>query len=174
VAADGTLLPDVTVPSQLPLIPLQVPPAGTHLTAGDGGAAVALLSAAPWQMLAHISQVTTVAGHGLVAQVRGGPALYFGGRDHLAAKWAAALAVLADSKSAGASYIDVSDPGRPAAGTAAPSGSSTTSGSAATPSLSTTTPSAVTATGTAPPSSSTGASTNTAGSPTTTGSSGGG
>ena len=61
--------------------------------------------------------MSTVAGHGLVAQVRGGPSIYFGDATELPrAKWHPATAVLADPSSAGAAYIDVTDPVRPAAG----------------------------------------------------------
>jgi hypothetical protein len=45
----------------------------------------------------------------------------------LAAKWRAVVAVLADPGSVGASYIDVTDPGRPAAGVSSGS-SAVTSG----------------------------------------------
>jgi hypothetical protein len=54
--------------------------------------------------------------HGVVVQLRNGPQLYFGPTDELAHKWAAVVAVLQNRDSAGAGYIDVSDPGRPAAG----------------------------------------------------------
>jgi cell division protein FtsQ len=115
VAADGTLLHDVQAPGSLPTIPLKVPPGGTRL-GGDSAGAVAVLAAAPWQFLARVSQVTTISGRGLAAQLRNGPSVYFGDRSRLAAKWSAAAAVLADSGSAGATYIDVTDPDRPAAG----------------------------------------------------------
>jgi cell division protein FtsQ len=116
VAADGTLLHDVSGTASLPLIPLRVPPGGPRLTGPGPAGAVALLAAAPYPMLTRIAQVTTVAGHGLVAQVRGGPSIYFGDGGRLRAKWVSAIAVLADPSSAGAAYIDVTDPGRPAAG----------------------------------------------------------
>jgi cell division protein FtsQ len=132
VASDGTLLRDLSGASALPRIPLAVPPGGTRLT-GAASNAVALLAAAPYELLAHLAQVTSTASHGLTVQVRNGPALYFGAATELAAKWAAAAAVLADQHSAGASYIDVSDPTRPAAGappqtaaTGQPSGTNTT------------------------------------------------
>jgi len=130
VASNGTLLHDVAAPASLPQIPLRVPPGGRQLTDHDALAAVALLSAAPPQWLWRISQVITLATHGLVAQIRGGPSVYFGDGKRLAAKWAAATAVLADSGSAGAAYIDVTDPQRPAAGAgsaaSSDAGSSTT------------------------------------------------
>ena len=131
VAADGTILRSVPATSTLPTIPVTVPPVGRRLSEGRAADAVALLAASPYQLLPKISQVTTVAGHGLVAQLRDGPSLYFGDTSRLAAKWLAVTEVLADSGSAGASYIDVTDPARPAAG-AGPgnAGASATSGSA--------------------------------------------
>jgi cell division protein FtsQ len=123
VAPDGTLLHDVVVSGALPSIPLNVPLTGT--TVNDAGAmqAVRLLAAAPPQLLSRISQVTTVASHGLVAQVRNGPSIYFGDSTEVAAKWIAAAAVLGAPGSAGALYVDVTDPQRPAAGTGDQSGS---------------------------------------------------
>jgi hypothetical protein len=59
-----------------------------------------------------------------VAQLRNGPSIYFGDANQLAAKWSAAVAVLADSGSAEAVYIDVTDPQRPAAGAGSDSNSS--------------------------------------------------
>jgi hypothetical protein len=88
--------------------------------------AVALLSAAPYPLLARISQASTDGQHGLVAQLRNGPSIYFGDSGRLAAKWTAAQAVLADAGSAGAAYIDVADPGRPAAGGGGGSGTAAT------------------------------------------------
>ena len=127
VAADGRLLRDTPEDASLPTISLQSAPPGSFLADPQARAAVALLAAAPYQLLSHISQVTTVAAHGLVAQLRDGPSIYFGDSSRLAAKWIAASQVLADAGSAGASYIDVTDPGRPAAGGGASSASTTTS-----------------------------------------------
>jgi cell division septal protein FtsQ len=130
VAGDGTLLHDVPASGSLPAIPLRVPPGGAQLTDRDALHAVALLAVAPYQLLSRISRVTTVPTHGLVAQLRSGPSIYFGDATRLHAKWAAATAVLADPGSAGAVYIDVTDPGRPAAG----AGSSGASSSGVSPS----------------------------------------
>ncbi len=116
VAADGTLLRDVPASSSLPSIPLRVLPGGVRLTDPQAREEVSLLTAAPDQILARLNQVTSESGHGLVAQVRGGPSIYFGDATRLSAKWAAAIAVLADPGSDGADYIDVTDPRRPAAG----------------------------------------------------------
>jgi cell division protein FtsQ len=124
VAGDGTLLPTVSA-TGLPTIPLRIPPGGSRVSDPTARGAVAILGAAPARLLESISQVTTVSGHGLVVQVRNGPSLYFGDATELSAKWQAATAVLADPGSAGAVYIDVTDPERPAAG----AGSSGNSGS---------------------------------------------
>jgi cell division protein FtsQ len=136
VAGDGTLLRSDAHVSSLPVIPLPVPPGGTRLT-GSALDEVAVLAAAPYQLVPHIRRVTYDGGHGLVAELRNGPSLYFGSADALAAKWAAATAVLASSSSAGAAYIDVSDPARPAAGAGAGAltpgaGTGTSSGATAT------------------------------------------
>jgi cell division protein FtsQ len=134
VAGDGTLLSDAVATSGLPRIPLAVPPGGTRLTGAARGA-VSLLAAAPYQMLPRLVQVTTTARHGLAAEIRNGPSIYFGDAQRLPAKWTAAVAVIADPTSAGAVYIDVSDPERPAAGGGTPAGSSSSAatGSASQP-----------------------------------------
>lgn len=119
VAADGTLLHDVMATQSLPRIPVAVPPGGTRLTDAGALGSVAVLAAAPYPFLARISQVTTSAQHGFVVALRGGPGVYFGAATRLAAKWTAATQVLADSGSAGAGYVDVTDPERPAAGASA-------------------------------------------------------
>jgi cell division protein FtsQ len=131
VASDGRLLRDAAQDASLPTIPLQNASAGSSLTDPQGLAALALVVAAPEQLLAHVSEVTTVAPHGLVAQLRSGPSIYFGDSSRLAVKWIAATQVLDDAGSAGASYIDVTDPERPAAGggsTASTTTSTTTGG----------------------------------------------
>lgn len=145
----GTLLPNVRVTGSLPLITLAERPIGEQLGQGWALGAARLLGAAPSAMLAKVTEVMTVAGHGLVAQIREGPSVYFGDSSDLSAKWSAAAAVLADPGSQGASYIDVTDPDRPAAGvaanvlgstsgTGASSGTSGTGGAASTASTGTT------------------------------------
>jgi cell division protein FtsQ len=135
VAGDGTLLHDAQITTPLPTIPVAVAPGGTRVI-GATLAVVRLLSAAPYQLLAKISQAVTGGAHGLTAQVRNGPKLYFGDGSELSAKWAAAAAVLAAPGSAGADYVDVTVPSRPAAGVGsdaagAPAGSGTTAASGA-------------------------------------------
>lgn len=116
VASDGTLLHDAGALPPLPLIELRAPPGGTRLTHANGLGVVALLAAAPYPLLTHLMQAGSTSARGLVAQVRGGPSIYFGDGTRLGAKWTAAAEVLANAGSAGAEYIDVSDPERPVAG----------------------------------------------------------
>jgi cell division protein FtsQ len=116
VSGDGTLLHDAGSTIPLPSIAVTVAPGGTRIT-GGALADVRLLAAAPYALLAKVAQATTDPGHGLVAQLRNGPRVYFGAAVQLSAKWAAAAAVLADPSANGAQYIDVTDPAHPAAGT---------------------------------------------------------
>ncbi len=138
VASDGTLLHDAGRLSRLPLITLHTAPGGTQITGGEGQEIVALLAAAPFAFLSHVAGASTTPGHGLTAQLRGGPAIYFGDAGRLHAKWAAAAAVLNASSSAGAEYIDVTDPQRPAAGANSGSTSASTSTANATSAVGTT------------------------------------
>ncbi len=116
VAGDGTLLHDAGPTPSLPALELRSVPGGPRLTDPEAMSAVALLAAAPYAMLARISQVSQGGPHGLTAQLRSGPAVYFGDSSQLAAKWRAAIAVLGDPGSAGAVYVDVTNPQHPAAG----------------------------------------------------------
>jgi cell division protein FtsQ len=115
VSGDGTLLRDALPSASLPTITLGIPPGGSRLTAYALSEA-RLLGAAPYQLLARLSEVSDGALHGLAAQLRNGPSLYFGDPSRLSAKWTAAAEVLASSGSAGAAYVDVTDPNRPAPG----------------------------------------------------------
>jgi cell division protein FtsQ len=137
VAGDGMLLRYSGAGASLPVIPLRRAPAGSRLGEPDAVHAVALLAAAPYALVAKISQVSTVSPHGLVAQLRNGPSIYFGPPSSLAAKWKAAIAVLAAPGSVGAPYVDVTDPARPVAGAAGSTSGSTTSAATATPATST-------------------------------------
>jgi cell division protein FtsQ len=123
VSADGTLLHGTSLPGSLPTIALPVSPGGTRVS-GSTLQVVRLLAAAPYQLLPKVSQASDSGAQGLEAQLRNGPKLYFGSADDLSAKWAAAAAVLADSGSAGADYIDVTVPSRPAAGAGSDSAAS--------------------------------------------------
>lgn len=124
---------------------------GTRLTDSGEDAALAVLGAAPFSLLAHISTAGYTGAHGVVVKLRNGPDLYFGTRDELRSKWAAAVAVLGTGSSAGAQYIDVSDPTRPAAGVTTSTPAST---STATSTVTSTTASATTSSGSTSPSTS--------------------
>lgn len=115
---DGTVLHDVPTAS-LPVIPVPLLPGGSRVTERGALQALALLSVSPARLLSRIAQVTTEPPHGLVVHLHSGPSLYFGDESDLDAKWMAATEVLADPSSAGATYIDVTDPARPAAGVSA-------------------------------------------------------
>lgn len=114
-AGDGTVLHDVSTTS-LPVIAVPVLPGGSRVTERPALEALTLLSVGPPRVLARIAQVSSEPSHGLVVELRSGPSLYFGDGSDLDAKWVAATEVLADPSSAGATYIDVTDPARPAAG----------------------------------------------------------
>lgn len=128
VSADGTLLHGTSLPGSLPTIALPVSPGGTRVS-GSTLQVVRLLAAAPYQLLPKVSQASDSGTHGLEAQLRNGPELYFGSDDDLGAKWTAAAAVLADSGSAGSDYIDVTVASRPAAGAGSDTASSSPSAS---------------------------------------------
>jgi cell division protein FtsQ len=115
VSADGALLAHPRGAGLLPTISLPVEPGGSHLT-GPGQADVRLLAAAPYALLAKVETASQSTAHGLMVTLRDGPTVYFGDGSRLAAKWRSVISVLADPSSSGASYIDVTDPARPAAG----------------------------------------------------------
>jgi cell division protein FtsQ len=115
VAADGSLLKGVRG-GNVPTIDVGALPNSGRLGRGRAKELVAVAVAAPPALRRRIGKVRKVPGKGLVAYVESGPQLIFGDSSSLAAKWAAAAAVLADGESRGASYVDVSIPGRPVAG----------------------------------------------------------
>jgi cell division protein FtsQ len=114
VAADGTLM-RTTPGSGLPEIAAKALPGGSHAADAQVRRAIAVLSAAPPAVRARVRRVY-VGERGWTLPLRNGPTLYFGSFERLAAKWVAAAAVLADRSSAGATYLDLRLPERPAAG----------------------------------------------------------
>jgi cell division protein FtsQ len=114
VAADGTLM-RTTTSAGLPEIAAKALPGGSHATDPAVRRAVAVLSAAPPALRGRVRRVY-VGARGWTLPLRAGPTLYFGGSERLAAKWVAAATVLADRTSAGATYLDLRLPERPAAG----------------------------------------------------------
>lgn len=133
VAGDGTLLRDARLGASLPLLAVRLLPGGTRVTDPRTLSVLAVLGAAPWQLLGHVTTASSTANHGVVLDLRQGPRLYFGDTTLLAAKWIAADDVLADPGSDGASYVDVTDPYRPAAGTASATSATAASGGSSAP-----------------------------------------
>jgi cell division protein FtsQ len=115
VSGDGLLLTGAAQRA-LPAVPVSVTPGGDHVLDRSARQAISALAAAPSALRQRVERATTTRAEGLVLVLRNGPELRFGGADRLAAKWAAAAAVLADTDSAGASYLDLRYPERPAAG----------------------------------------------------------
>jgi cell division protein FtsQ len=117
VSASGELLrPPTHADGRLPQLPVRVLGGRRRVTNPGTRAVLSVLARAPWPMVGRIARAHDSAQRGIVLSLRNGPELLFGSPTNLGAKWAAALAVLAASTSAGAAYVDVSDPARPAAG----------------------------------------------------------
>jgi cell division protein FtsQ len=114
VRRDGEVLRGVPTDG-LPQIAARALPGGPRVSGRDARRGVAALAAAPAPLRARVRR-TSLGPQGLTVALRNGPSLIFGGPDRLRAKWTAAAVVLADPTSAGATYVDVRMPERPAAG----------------------------------------------------------
>lgn len=126
VAADGVVLGPALLSSSLPT--LSAPQSATAETGQQvvgqqrvqGQSLLAeltVLGAVPKPMQRYVTRVyTSSGGQGLTVAMRGSLLVYFGDAWRPHAKWTALARVLADPTSAGASYIDVRVPERPAAG----------------------------------------------------------
>lgn len=117
VSVDGTLLRDLPATAGLPMLTLPAAPGGARLQDPSALAELRVLAAAPAGVLARIANVSSGYWHGIVIHLRQGPLIYFGSAERPLAKWEAALTVLSAPGTAGADYIDVTDPDRAAAGT---------------------------------------------------------
>jgi cell division protein FtsQ len=116
VAADGVVLGPALVSGSLPSVGGSIVPAPGHRVGGASLlGALAVLGAAPAPLAKHVERVFEGA-KGLTVAMRNGLIVYFGNAGQPRAKWLSLARVLADSSSAGASYIDVRLPARPAAG----------------------------------------------------------
>ena len=115
-APDGTVLDGSKLPAGLPVVHVASLPTGIRLPLGATRDRVAVAGAAPRRLLAKVDSIAIEPGRGAVALLQDGPPVIFGRPVNLAEKWAAAVAVLAQRSSAGASYIDVRMPERPVAG----------------------------------------------------------
>jgi cell division protein FtsQ len=116
VAGDGSILTGLPLRGSLPTIEVRgaVPP--RRLGAGTAMGAVRVAGAAPAVLTERLDSVQTTQSRGVVVKVAHGPDLIFGAAVRVHAKWAAAARVLADPDAAGAEYIDLRIPERPAAG----------------------------------------------------------
>jgi cell division protein FtsQ len=127
VAADGVVLGPGYLSGSLPLVnagkvtttasavSTTIPPVGGRVRGGALLGALAVLGAAP-APLAHAVTRVYSGPKGLTVALHGNLLAYFGDATRPHAKWSSLARVLADPSSAGASYIDVRLPERPAAG----------------------------------------------------------
>jgi cell division protein FtsQ len=141
VAADGVVLGPALLTGPLPTLGANVEPAAGHrVTDWTLRAALAVLGAAPTPLLG-VSERIFFSAKGLTVAMRNGLLAYFGDATRPHAKWLALASVLVAPAAAGASYVDVRLPERPAAGFqggAAPeAGATAESGSASSPATAT-------------------------------------
>jgi cell division protein FtsQ len=117
VAADGVVLGPDLLSGSLPTVPGAAgdPLGSGHVHSAAALAALAVMGAAPAALVRWVARVYT-GREGLTVAMRNGLQLYFGDASRPHAKWLAAMRVLADPSSAGATYIDVRLPERAAAG----------------------------------------------------------
>jgi len=120
-AGDGVVLGPGLASATLPTIALSgaAPARGGHVSDGTVRAELSVLGATPTALIGWIGRVFTEGREGLTVVMRNGLTVYFGDAERPHAKWISALRVLADPRSAGARYVDVRAPERPAAGISA-------------------------------------------------------
>ncbi len=108
------------------------PAPGARLSEPAALAAVTVLGAAPAPLARYVARVYE-GPEGLTVAMRSGLLVYFGNNTRPHAKWLSLARVLVSPSSAGALYIDVRLPERPAAGFSASSSSTTSSSTSGTP-----------------------------------------
>jgi cell division protein FtsQ len=116
VAGDGTILRGLPVEGSLPEIAARGNLNGDRLSDPVALHAARVAGGSPAPLQGRLERIDSRAEEGIVVELRDGPELIFGNARHVRAKWIAAVRILADPEAAGASYIDVRLPGRPAAG----------------------------------------------------------
>jgi cell division protein FtsQ len=116
VAADGAVLGPALLSSSLPTIGgTSQSVIGEHVRGASALGALTVLGAAPAPLARMVVRAFT-SSRGVTLTMRGGLLVYFGDATRPHAKWLSLARVLADQSSAGASYVDVRLPERPAAG----------------------------------------------------------
>lgn len=115
VGAGGVVMRGVRASDDLPTVKASRVGAGARITEPAAIGAVNVLAAAPRELRPRVERAFST-GRGLTLDLRSGPDLVFGGATRPQAKWAAAVRVLADHTSAGATYLDLRVPERVAAG----------------------------------------------------------
>ena len=116
VAADGMVLGPALLSASLPTLPGgAVPPAGQRVRSQSLLAVLAVIGAAPAALAQDLARAYN-GPMGLTLVLRRNLLAYFGDDSRPDAKWLSLARVLADPSSAGASYVDVRLPERPAAG----------------------------------------------------------
>jgi cell division protein FtsQ len=122
VAADGVVLGPGLLSSTLPTVHASSEPLLSGRVRGEAVLSeLSVLGTAPSVLAGWVARVFT-GPEGLTVTMRNGLSLYFGDASRPHAKWLSAARVLADPSSAGAAYVDVRLPERPAAGTPAAGG----------------------------------------------------
>jgi cell division protein FtsQ len=116
VARDGTVLRELPAEGGLPTIRADGTVRGDRLEDTAALTAARVAGTAPAALHRRLEKVHIRKEDGLVVPLRDGPELIFGDATRIRAKWTAAARVLADRAAAGASYVDLRLPGRPAAG----------------------------------------------------------
>ncbi len=116
VAADGVVLGPSLLSASLPTVTAPSEPAPGQTVAGPTLlASLTILGAAPAPLARHVKSVFT-GPRGVTVAMANGLLVYFGDGSLPHAKWLSLARVLSDPSSAGASYVDVRLPSRPAAG----------------------------------------------------------
>ena len=101
--------------SGLPTLRVKRAPAGERVTDRRTLGALGVAGGAPPELRPRIERLWS-GERGLTLDLRNGPDLVFGSGTDAARKWLAAVRVLADPSSAGATYLDLRVPERVAAG----------------------------------------------------------
>jgi cell division protein FtsQ len=127
VAADGTVLGPALLSSSLPTVSGSFePPPGARLREPGPLAAAAVLGAAPAPLARFVARAFE-GPEGLTVAMRNGLLVYFGDATRAHAKWVSLARVLTSPSAAGAWYVDVRLPERPAAGLSSAASSSMSS-----------------------------------------------